>query len=369
VFTKQRRIAELARQHPQRAFLALNHYLDYDWLCPAYRRTRKDGAPGIDGVTAKDDEEHLRENLQGLLERLQSGRYQAPAVRRVYMAKDNGTLRPLGIPTLEDKIAPRAVVMLLEPLYEQDFLHCSYGFRPGRSPHQALEALRQDIRGRNGRWLLDLDLSNYFGTIDHQPWRAALDQRVKDGLVRRRIDQGLKAGVLEEGIRTVPTEGTPQGGVLSPLRAKVFRHYILDAWFQREVVPRLRGRRSMVRFADEVVCVFEHREDAERVRVVREKRLAQYGLTLHPTKTHLVDFRVERDRDDTPGGPTESTFGFLGFTHLWKRSRRGAWTVRRRTAPRRLARALRHVQQYCRRHRHALLRQQQQYLCQLLRGH
>jgi len=161
VSTKQRRIAELAQPHPQRAFLALNHYLDDDWLYQAYRRTRKDGAAGIDGVTAKDYEDHLRENLQGLRERLQSGRYQAPPVRRVYMEKDKGTLRPLGIPTYEDKIAQRAVVMLLEPIYEQDFLNCSYGFRPGRSPHQALESLRNDIQGRNGRWILDLDISNY----------------------------------------------------------------------------------------------------------------------------------------------------------------------------------------------------------------
>lgn len=183
VSTKQRRIAQRARQHPQRAFIALNHYLDDDWLYQAYRRTRKDGAPGIDGVTVTAYEEHLSENLQGLRERLQSGRYHAPAVRRVYIEKDNGTLRPLGIPTFEDKIAQRAIVMLLEPLYEQDFRDCSYGFRPGRSPHQALEALRSDIQRRNGRWILDLDISNYFGTIDHRQLRAALDQRVKDGLI------------------------------------------------------------------------------------------------------------------------------------------------------------------------------------------
>jgi len=193
----------------------------------------------------------------------------------VYLEKDKGTLRPSGIPTFEDKIAQRAVVMLLEPLYEQDFRDCAYGFRPGRSPHQALEALRQDLRGRNGQWILDLDISNYFGTIDHRSLRTALDQRVKDGLVRKRIDKGLKAGVPEEGIRTVPAEGTPQGGVLSPLPANVFLHYVLDTWFHRDVVPRLRGRRRMVRFADEAVCVFEHRVDAERVREVLEKRLAK----------------------------------------------------------------------------------------------
>ena len=216
VSTKQRRIAELARVHPQRVFIALNHYLDYDWLYQAYVKTRKDGAPGIDGVTAAAYESHLQENLQGLLERLKSGRYQAPAVRRVYVPKGDGTQRPLGIPTFEDKVAQRAVVMLLEPIYEQDFLDCSYGFRPGRSPHQALERLRNNIMYRNGRWILDLDISNYFGTIDHRHLRAALDQRVKDGLIRRLIDKWLKAGVLEDGLRTVPDEGTPQGGVISP---------------------------------------------------------------------------------------------------------------------------------------------------------
>ena len=303
------------------------------------------------------------------MERLQSGCYRAPAVRRAYVPKGDGTQRPLGIPTFEDKVAQRALVMLLEPIYEQDFLDCSFGFRPGRSAHQALDRLWKDIMNRNGRWILDLDVSNYFGTIDHRQLRAVLDQRVKDGRIRRLIDKWLKAGVLEEGLRTVPDEGTPQGGVISPVLANVFLHYVLDTWFHREVVPRLRGRRSMVRYADDVVGVFESWEDAVRVREVVEKRLAKYGLTVHPTQTHLVDLRGEQDRDRPPGEHTKHTFDFLGFTHLWKRSRRGAWIVLRRTAPRRLARALRHVQQYCRRHRHDLLRQQHQYLCQLLRGH
>ncbi len=369
VSTKQRRIAELARRHPPHVFTVLHPYLDYDWLYQAYVRTRKDGAPGLDGITAQEYACHLQENLQGLLERLKSGRYQAPAVRRVYIPKDNGTLRPLGIPTFEDKVAQRAIVMLLEPIYEQDFRDCSYGFRPGRSAHQALERLRNDIMQRNGRWILDLDISNYFGTIEHGQLRKALDQRVKDGVVRRLIDKWLKAGVLEEGIRLVPEAGTPQGGVASPLLANVFLHYVLDEWFHREVVPRLRGRCSMVRFADDVVCVFESREDGERVRVVLEKRLAKYGLTLHPTKTRLVEFRVTRDVPRLPGPPPESTFDFLGFTHLWKRSRRGAWVVMRQTAKKRLARSLRHVDRYCRRQRHALLGVQHRYLCQLLRGH
>jgi len=369
VLTKQRRIAELASQHPERVFISLNHYLDLDWLHRAYELTRKDGAPGIDGVTAKAYERDLRANLEDLLERMKSGRYRAPAVRRVYIPKDDGTQRPLGIPTFEDKVAQRAVVMLLEPIYEQDFRDCSYGFRPGRSAHQALERLRDDTMERSGKWILDLDISNYFGTIDHQQLRVILDKRVKDGVVRRLIDKWLKAGILEEGTLIIPGEGTPQGGVASPLLANIFLHHVLDEWFQDVVVPRLRGRSSMVRFADDAVCVFEHRHDCERVREVMEKRLGKYGLTLHPSKTRVVDFRFVRERDKRPGEHTGSSFDFLGFTHVWKRSRRGAWVVTRRTAKKRHARAIRRVYVYCRRRRHDPIREQHKRLSRMLLGH
>lgn len=365
VLTKQRRIAELARRHRQRVFISLNHYLDYEWLYQAYVLTRKDGAPGIDGVTARMYERNLRENLEGLLERLKSGRYRAPAVRRAYIRKDDGTQRPLGIPTFEDKVAQRAIVMLLEPVYEQDFLDCSYGFRPGRSAHQALGRLWKDIMDRNGRWILDLDISNYFGSIDHKLLRAVLDKRVRDGMVRRLIDKWLKAGVLEQAGRIVPSQGTPQGGVASPLLANIYLHHVLDEWFHTEVVPRMSDRCSMVRFADDAVCVFENREDCERVRRVMAKRLARYGLTLHPTKTRVVDFRHDRRCDKHDGG----SFAFLGFTHIWKRSRRGFWVVRRGTSRKRLARSLRRVYQYCRRHRHDRLDVQHRYLCRLMHGH
>ena len=370
VSTKQRRIAALARQHPQRVFIALNHFMDKAWLYQAYVRTRKDAAPGIDGVTAQAYERNLETHLASLLERLKSGRYRAPAVRRVYIDKADGTPRPLGLPTFEDKVAQRAVLMLLEPIYEQDFLNCSYGFRPGRCAHQALEHLWKAIMNRNGRWILDLDISNYFGTIDHKQLRTILDQRVKDGVVRRLIDKWLKAGVLENGNRTVPTAGTPQGGVLSPLLANVFLHEVLDTWFQEAVVPRMRGRSTLVRFADDAVCVFEHRDDCQRVHAVLVKRLAKFGLTLHPIKTRLVAFGPEPKRPgSSSGGQGDRTFEFLGFTHYWKRSRRGCWIVARKTAKTRLARALRKVYTYCKRYRHRPLRQQQQRLSQMLRGH
>lgn len=369
VSTKQRRIAELARTHPERSFAALHHHLDLGWLHQAYVRTRKDGAAGIDGMTAEQYERNLRSNLENLLERLKSGRYRAPAVRRTYIPKDDGTRRPLGIPTFEDKVAQRAVVMLLEPMYEQDFRACSYGFRPGRSAHQALERLRDDIMGRNGQWILDLDISNYFGTIDHGQLRAALDKRVKDGVIRRLIDKWLSAEVLEDGIVTVPGEGTPQGGVISPLLANIFLHYVLDEWFQDVVIPRLRGRSSIVRFADDAVCVFEKRDDCLRVHAVLPKRFAKYGLTLHPTKTRIIEFRFAREQHKQPGEHTGGAFDFLGFTHYWRRSRRGSWVVVRKTAKKRYARALRRIYEYCKRSRHDPLPDQHRRLSLALLGH
>jgi group II intron reverse transcriptase/maturase len=259
--------------------------------------------------------------------------------------------------------------MLLVPIYEQDFKDCSFGFRPGRSAHQALERLRDDIMERAGKWILDVDIANYFGTIGHRYLRAALDKRVKDGVVRRLIDKWLKAGILEQQTLTHPGEGTPQGGVASPLLANIFLHYVLDVWFEERVAPRLRGRSSLIRFADDAVGVFEDREDCERVRRALEQRLGRFGLTLHPTKTRVVDFRYVRERDKRPGHHTGSAFDFLGFTHVWKRSRRGMWVVLRKTAKARYARALRRVSAYCKRHRHRRLPEQHQQLCRMLLGH
>jgi len=217
-------------------FTALHHLIDREWLRTAYELTRKDGAPGIDGVTATDYEADLDRHLDDLLHRLKTGRYVAPPVRRAYIPKADGSQRPLGIPTFEDKVAQRAIVMVLEPLYEQTFLPVSYGFRPGRSAHQALRALRDHILDASGRWILDLDIQRYFDTIEHQRLRAVLDQRVRDGVIRRLIDKWLSAGVLEDGRLARRHEGTPQGGVISPLLANIFLHAVLDEWFVRDVV-------------------------------------------------------------------------------------------------------------------------------------
>ena len=318
--TKRQRIAELARTKSGVALSTLHHVLDLEWMREAYRLTRKDGAPGTDGVTAAEYERNLEANLSDLLERIKSGRYQAPPVRRVYIPKGDGagSLRPLGLPTFEDKVAQRAIVMVLEAIYEQDFLPCSYGFRPGRSAHQALQALRTGFMSHGLRWVIDLDIEKYFDSISHSHLRAFLDRRVTDGVIRRMIDKWLKAGVLEDGLLRHATEGSPQGGVISPCLSNIFLHHVLDEWFENEVKPRLKGNSTLVRFADDAVMAFADVQDAKRVLDVLGKRLARYELTLHPDKTRFVDFRSNRpDGKDHPD-PDGTTFTFLGFCHVGK---------------------------------------------------
>ena len=331
----------------------------------AYRRTRKDGAVGVDGVTAADYETKLEANLESLLNRIKMGSYHAPPVRRQYIPKADGRKRPLGIPTLEDKVAQRAILMLLEPIYEADFLPCSYGFRSGRSAHDALDALRTGIMEQGHRWVIDADLAEYFDSIEHGHLRSFLDLRIKDGVVRRMIDKWLKAGVLEEGRLQRSDTGAPQGGVLSPLLSNVFLHYVLDDWFEREAKPRLRGTSQLVRFADDFVLTFKDCQSGKRMLAVLAKRLARYGLVLHATKTRYVDFRPRR----RPGHDPDTTFDFLGFTHVWGRSRRGKSIVCRITAKSRFARAVKAVHDWCRRNRHLPIEHQQGHLARVIRGH
>ena len=292
----------MARTHRDRAFTSLHHVLDLEWMLEAYRTTRKDGATGIDGITAADYAENLEVNLLDLLDRIKSGRYQAPPVRRTYIPKADGSQRPLGIPTFEDKLAQRAIVMLLEPIYEQDFLPCSYGFRPGRSAHDALHDLRTALMTQGMRWVLDIDIKRYFDTISHTHLRNFLDQRVTDGVVRRMIDKWLKAGVLEDGSLSYKTEGTPQGGVISPLLANIFLHHVLDEWVAEVVAPRLKGRYILVRYADDLVMAFEDHLDARRVFHALGQRLNRFGLTLHPEKSRFIDFRFRRPGGHVPPG-------------------------------------------------------------------
>ena len=367
VSTKQRRIAELVRTNPKMAFTSLNHHLDEEWLRCAYDLTRKDGAVGVDGQTAADYEANLKENLRSLLGRIKSGSYRAPPVRRAHIPKTDGTTRPLGIPTFEDKVAQRAIVLLLEPIYERDFLPCSYGFRPGRSAHQALDDLRSFIMGNNSRWVLDVDLRKFFDTIDHLHLRTFLARRVADGVVRKMIDKWLKAGVLDEGQVRHSDTGTPQGRVISPLLANVFLHYVLDEWFATEVGPRLKRKHTLVRYCDDFVMVFEDFLDCRRVLAVLGKRVGRFGLTLHPDKTRMVDFRFKQPDGRHPATQA-TTFDFLGFTHVWGKSLKGKNIVCQRTAKARYARALRSVHDWCRKSRHRSLPEQHARITRMMQG-
>jgi group II intron reverse transcriptase/maturase len=370
VSTKLERIAKLAKQMPGTALRTLAHHIDIEWLREAHRRVRKDGATGVDGQTADEYGKNLEGNLQSLLDRAKSGdHYRAPPVRRVHIPKGDGTkTRPLGIPTFEDKVLQKAVAMVLEAVYEQDFLPCSYGFRPGRGAHGALEELRDQTMAMGGGWVLEGDIEKFFDSVGHAKLREVLSQRVRDGVLTRLIGKWLNAGVMEEGVVRHPETGTPQGGVISPLLANIYLHEVLDAWWERDVKPRLRGRAALVRYADDFVMVFETEEDARRVAQVLPKRFEKYGLALHPEKTRLV--RFERPRSPPPSGGGESgSFDLLGFTHFWGGSRKGNWVVMRKTAKDRLSRTLQRISKWCSANRHLPIAEQHVGLARKLRGH
>ena len=374
VSTKQQRIALLARQSPEMGFTSLAHLIDIDWLTEAFHRTRKDGAVGVDGQDGDDYAANLEGNLQSLLDRAKSGTYQAPPVRRVHIPKAGSATetRPLGIPTFEDKVLQRAVVMVLEAVYEQDFKDCSYGFRPGRSAHRALDSLWRQTMGIRGGWIVDVDIRKFFDTIGHGHLRDFLKRRIRDGVLLRLIGKWLNAGVLEDGCVTHPEMGSPQGGVVSPMLSNVFLHYVLDEWFEREVQPRLKGQSFLIRYADDFVMGFSCEEDARRVMDVLPKRFEKYGLTIHPDKTRLVPF-------ERPGGASKGahsgartapgTFDLLGFKHYWARSRKGTWVVKRKTSTSRFSRGLKSLSEWCRINRHQPMRGQHRTLSQKLRGH
>ena len=369
VSPKLQRIAELAKQAPTMSFTSLSHHIDVPFLREAYRRTRKTGAPGVDGQTGADYEQELQKNLQSLLDRAKSGRYRAPPVRRVHIPKGDGSqTRPLGIPTFEDKVLQRAVSMVLEAVYEQDFYDFSYGFRPGRSAHQALESFQSSLVRLAGAWVLEVDLRKFFDHVDHRHLRDILRRRVRDGVLLRLIGKWLNAGVLEGQELSYPDRGTPQGGVISPLLANIYLHTVLDDWFVRDVLPRLKGRAHLVRYADDFVIAFGLEDDARRVCEVLPKRLEKFGLALHPDKSRLLNFRRPDKRDDD-GGSGPGSFDLLGFTHFWGRTRSGKWTVKTKTAKDRFSRSLRRVRDWCRQHRHAPVGEQHRALSRKLNGH
>jgi RNA-directed DNA polymerase len=370
ISTKLNRIAKLAHDKLE-PLTTLAHHVDMDWMREAYRRTRKDGALGIDGQSATEYAQNLEANLQSLLGRAKSGTYRAPAVKRVYIPKAKGEQRPLGIPTFEDKVLQRAIAMVLEPVYEQQFLDCSYGFRPGRSARQALDTLYSASSAMGGGWVIELDIRKYFDTIDHRQLQQVVRQRIGDGVVLRLLGKWLNAGCMEGDVHTRSDMGTPQGGVISPLLANIYLHEVLDVWFYQEVRPRLRGSATLIRYADDAVMLFENEDDAKRVMEVLPKRFGRYGLTLHPDKTRLIPFQRPSRSSVPKGGPrvTPRSFDFLGFTHLWIKTYRGYWALLTRTAKDRFQRTLTKIAEWCKVHRHAKLDEQQRGLNAKLRGH
>lgn len=360
------RVAEAAQRNPGR-LLSLAHHIDVEALGRAYHRIRATAAVGIDGVTKEEYGENLDENLRDLHERLKSMRYRHRAIRRVHIDKGGGKTRPIGISTVEDKIVQDSLRELLEAVYEQDFLDCSYGFRPGRSAHDALQALNGAVHRGEVNVVLEADIVSFFDRIDRKELKQLLEQRLADKSLMRLIGKCLHVGVLEGGVEASPELGTTQGSTLSPILANVYLHHVLDVWFETDVKPALEGKAILVRYADDFVIGIERPEEAEHVLSLLSNRLAAFGLELHPEKSRLVDFRRPSGGKRRGKGP--GTFDLLGFTHYWRRSRRGRWYMATKTSPSRQRRAITAVYDWCRRHRHQSVPAQHDALRRKLNGH
>jgi len=340
-------------------------------LRKAYFQLRKNAAPGVDGVTWQQYGEHLEDNLVALHGRLHRGAYRAKPSLRVYIPKATGGLRPLGIASLEDKVVQRAVVEVLNAIYEQDFLGFSYGFRPGRGQHDALDALAVALGEKKVNWVLDADVRGFFDAIDHEWLLRFLEHRIADRRLLRLIQKWLRAGVLEEGRRRASRLGSPQGATISPLLANVYLHYAYDLWVHQWRKRHAHGEVIVVRYADDAVVGFEHEEDAHRFLVALRERLGRFKLELHPDKTKLVRFREPcSSRAGASAGNRESrSFCFLGFTHGWGKKRNGRYDVIRRTEPRRMRASLKAVKRQLVRRRHDPVPEQGSWLAQMLRGY
>jgi group II intron reverse transcriptase/maturase len=322
---------------------------------------------GVDGITKEQYEQHLEENLRGLHERLRAGRYRHQPIRRVHIPKAQGKTRPIGISSLEDKIVQGALREVLEAIYEQDFLECSYGFRPNRSAHDALRAVNQMASEERIVVILEADIQAFFDSVDRKTLVEMLQNRIADPPLLRLLGKCLHVGVLDGAEFSEPDEGTVQGSIISPMFGNVYLHYALDLWFECEIKPRLEGHARLIRYADDFVMGFEREEDAMRVLEVLKKRMAKYGLTLHPDKTRLIPFA--RPRLGQHGASGAGTFDFLGFTMFWRRTRRGRWRPGMKTHKARIRRALQNLGDWCRRHRHLPLKDQHAALTRRLRGH
>ncbi len=364
------RVREVARRDKDARFTALLHHVSLGRLRRAYWAIRPRAAPGVDGVTWAEYGQDLEVNLQDLRGRVLSGRYRAKPSRRVYIPKADGRLRPLGIASLEDKIVQRAVVEVLNAVYEVDFRGFSYGFRPGRSPHDALDALAVGIERKRVNWVLDADIRDFFGRLDRAWLRKFLEHRIADRRVLRLVDKWLAAGVIEDGEWSATEEGSPQGASASPLLANVYLHYVLDVWADWWRRRQAHGDVIIVRWADDFIVGFEHERDARRFLAELRERFARFGLELHPDKTRLIEFgrqAAQRRRQRGEGKP--ETFDFLGFTHICAKSRSGRFWLRRITVSKRMRAKLREVGDQLRRRRHQPIPVQGQWLASVVRGH
>jgi group II intron reverse transcriptase/maturase len=363
------RLTELAKEDSGRKFFSIAHYLTEGALYEAFKSLRKDASAGVDGVTYREYEQRAAASIRKLHERLKDGTYRAQPLRRIYIEKEDGRKRPISIPSLEDKILQRATVTLLNAIYEQDFLDCSYGFRPGRGAQDALDEVGRVICRKPMAYVLELDISSYFDSIVREQLMEMIEKRISDASILRLLRKWINVGVIDEGRLLVSETGTGQGQIISPLLANVYLHYVLDEWFETEVKPRLKGQAFSIRYADDGLLCFERQEDAEKVLAVLPKRFAKYGLTLHPEKTRLVQFgRSALERAEREGTKPE-TFDFLGFTHQCARSRRGKFTIHVKTMKKRLRRSVKAVSEWCRRHRHDDVAEQHRTLNAKISGH
>ena len=359
------KVRQLAEAAPEMVFTTLVHRIDVSLLIQSYKRLSKSKACGVDRVTCTQYAAKLMENIDDLHHRLRSGRYRAYPVKRIWIDKEDGKRRPIGIPALEDKIVQRAAATLLETVYDVKFHAFSHGFRKGHSQHMAIDELRNQCRWTNVGWIVSADITGLFDNIDHGLLKAIIRQRVNDGGLLRLIGKWLRAGVMEEEIITYPDKGTPQGGVISPVLSNIFLHHVLDDWYVREVKPRMNGRSFLLRWADDFVVGFEREQDARRLLGVLAKRFERFKLALHPEKTKLIRFGRPGTKDQERRG----TFDFLGFTFYWAKSLKGYWVIKKKTTRKRKSRFMKKVWRWCKINRHKPIQEQHEMLSAKLRGY